>query len=42
MRDHAGHLHAHHGDASVEARLVKLAEEAGEAAKAIIGAASSS
>ena len=35
-----GPLHAHHGDASVETRLVKLTEEAGEAAEAIIGAAS--
>src|SRR5580704_17603674 len=35
-----GRLHARHGDASVETRLVKLTEEDGEAAEAIIGAAS--
>ena len=39
MRDHAGRLYATHGDASVGTRLLKLTEEAGEAAEAIIGAA---
>jgi hypothetical protein len=32
-------LHAHHGDASLETRLIKLIEAANEAAEAIIGAA---
>ena len=35
-----GCLQAHHRDASLETRLVKLTEEADEAAEAIIGAAS--
>ena len=36
MRDHAGRLYATHGDASLGTRLLKLTEEAGEAAEAII------
>ena len=37
MWDQIGRLHAHHGDVSVEVRLLKLTEEVGEAAEAFIG-----
>lgn len=37
MWDQISRLHAHHGEASVETRLLKLTEEVGEAAEAFIG-----
>jgi NTP pyrophosphatase (non-canonical NTP hydrolase) len=37
MWEQAGLLHAHHGDVPVEIRLLKLTEEIGEAADALIG-----
>jgi NTP pyrophosphatase (non-canonical NTP hydrolase) len=37
MWDQVGQLHAHHGDVPVEIRLLKLTEEVGEAAEALIG-----
>lgn len=38
MWDQIGRLHAHHGDVSVEVRLLKLTEEVGEAAEAFSAA----
>jgi NTP pyrophosphatase (non-canonical NTP hydrolase) len=37
MWEQVGRLHAHHGDVPVEIRLLKLTEEVGEAAEALIG-----
>lgn len=37
MWEQVGQLHAHHGDVPVEIRLLKLTEEVGEAAEALIG-----
>ena len=37
MWERVGQLHAHHGDVPVEIRLLKLTEEVGEAAEALIG-----
>jgi len=37
MWDQVGQLHAHHGDVPAEVRLLKLTEEVGEAAEALIG-----
>ncbi len=37
MWDQIRDLHAHHGDVPVEIRLLKVTEEAGEAAEAFIG-----
>jgi hypothetical protein len=37
MWEQVGQLHAHHGDVPVEMRLLKLTEEVGEAAEALIG-----
>ena len=37
MWESIGQLHAHHGEVSPEGRLLKLAEETGEAAAAYIG-----
>jgi NTP pyrophosphatase (non-canonical NTP hydrolase) len=38
MWDQVSRLHAHHGDVPLEIRLLKLAEEVGEAADAFLGA----
>jgi len=37
MWDEVSRLHAHHGDVSIEMRILKLTEEVGEAAEAFIG-----
>lgn len=37
MWDHVSRLHAYHGNMPVETRILKLAEEVGEAAEALIG-----
>lgn len=37
MWDQVGRLHAYHGEVPVEIRLLKLTEEVGEAAEALIG-----
>jgi hypothetical protein len=37
MWEQVGQLHAHHGHVPVEIRLLKLTEEVGEAAEALIG-----
>ena len=37
MWEQVGRLHEHHGDVSAERRLLKVTEEVGEAAEALIG-----
>jgi hypothetical protein len=37
MWEQVGQLHAHHGHVPIEIRLLKLTEEVGEAAEALIG-----
>jgi len=37
MWEQVGQLHVHHGDVPAEIRLLKLTEEVGEAAEALIG-----
>jgi NTP pyrophosphatase (non-canonical NTP hydrolase) len=37
MWEQVGRLHAHHGDVPAEIRLLKITEEVGEAAEALLG-----